>query len=35
MPAKFHDDYKTLGIERSATQAEIKKACRKRARKYP
>ncbi|MDA1088321.1 MAG: DnaJ domain-containing protein [Verrucomicrobia bacterium] len=34
MPVKFHDYYKTLGVERSATQAEIKKTYRKLARKY-
>ena len=34
MPVKFHDYYKTLGVERSATQEEIKKAYRKLARKY-
>lgn len=34
MPVKFHDYYKTLGVERTATQADIKKAYRKLARKY-
>ena len=31
---KFHDYYATLGVERTATQAEIKKAYRKAAQKY-
>jgi len=28
------DPYKTLGVPRSATEDDIKKACRKLARKY-
>lgn len=31
---KFHDYYATLGVERTATAAEIKKAYRKAAQKY-
>lgn len=31
---KFHDYYATLGVERTATEAEIKKAYRKAAQKY-
>ena len=31
---EFRDYYKTLGVERSASQAEIKSAYRKLARKY-
>ncbi len=31
---KFHDYYATLGVERSATQEEIKKAFRKAAQKF-
>jgi len=34
MPVKFHDYYKTLGVERSASKEEISKAYRKLARKY-
>ncbi|MBN1866812.1 DnaJ domain-containing protein [Candidatus Sumerlaeota bacterium] len=34
MPVKFHDYYKTLGIERPASQEEIQKAYRRMARKY-
>ena len=31
---KYKDYYQTLGLERSATQYDIKKAYRKLARKY-
>jgi curved DNA-binding protein len=34
MAVKYHDYYKTLGVQRSATQDEIKKSYRKLARKY-
>ena len=34
MPVKYHDYYKTLGVKRTATQDELKKAYRKLARKY-
>lgn len=34
MPVKFRDYYETLGVTRAATDAEIKKAHRKLARKY-
>ncbi len=34
MPAAAHDYYKTLGVDRSAGQDEIRKAYRKLARKY-
>jgi len=34
MPAATHDYYKTLGVERSASQDEIRKSYRKLARKY-
>ena len=34
MAAKYHDYYKTLGVERAADQDEIKKAYRRLARKY-
>ena len=34
MPVKYQDYYDTLGVERNATQAQIKSAYRKLARKY-
>ena len=34
MPVKFQDYYATLGVQRTATDAEIKKVYRKLARKY-
>jgi curved DNA-binding protein len=34
MPVKFRDYYETLGVQRDASEAEIKKAHRKLARKY-
>ncbi len=34
MPVKFRDYYEVLGVDRKATQAEIKRAFRKLARKY-
>jgi len=34
MPVKFQDYYSTLGVERTASQEEIRKAYRKLARKY-
>lgn len=34
MAVKYHDYYETLGVERSASQDEIRKAYRKLARKY-
>ncbi len=34
MPVKFQDYYATLGVQRNATDAEIKKVYRKLARKY-
>jgi curved DNA-binding protein len=34
MAVKFHDYYKTLGVERSASQEEIQKAYRRMARKH-
>jgi molecular chaperone DnaJ len=34
MPAATHDYYKTLGVDRSANQDEIRKAYRRLARKY-
>src|SRR5260221_12285487 len=34
MPAAFKDYYTTLGVEKTASEAEIKKAFRKLARKF-